>query len=169
MLIKQHSQLGPENEPMGVLVAATRRAIKQATGTRLRGSGLAPQQFGILMAVHEHRGLSLRGLCDLRRMDAPTASRVVATLAAKRLLRIGDDDADRRRCRLELTREGEALARRLEPLLHELRLALLQGLTPAEQGTLRALLLRLIANAVRMEHAAPAARRTPRQPALETR
>ena len=169
MLEKQQSRLGPETEPIGVLVAATRRSIKQATGTRLRGSGLAPQQFWILMAVHEHRGLSLRGLCDLRRMDAPTASRVVATLAAKRLLTIGGDQADRRRCRLELTREGAVLARRLEPLLHELRLAIVAGLTPAEQETLRALLLRLIANAARMERARPAGARVPTETTLETR
>jgi DNA-binding MarR family transcriptional regulator len=169
MFEKQQSGLGPGTEPMGVLVAAARRSIKQATGTRLRGSGLAPQQFWILMAVHEHRGLSLRGLCALRRRDAPPASRVTAPLAAKRLLTIGDDQADRRRCCLELTPKGAALARQLEPLLHELRLAIVDGLTPAEQETLRALLLRLIDNAARMERARPAKARVAPETTQETR
>ena len=169
MLAKQPSRPGrPAVEPVAVLVAAARRGIKQATGTRLRGSGLSPQQFWLLMGVHENSGTSLRELCELRRMDAPTASRVVAALAAKRLLRIGGDRVDRRRSCLELTAAGQALARRLEPLLHELRLSVVAGLTAAEQETLRALLRRLIENAARMERKTTPAGRTP-QTALENR
>jgi DNA-binding MarR family transcriptional regulator len=171
MLGKQQFAPAAGTEPLALLVAAARRGIKQAIGARLRGSGLSPQQFSILMALHEQRGLSLRALCERRRIDAPTASRVVASLAAKRLLRSGGDRADRRRCRLELTNAGDALARRLDPLLHEIRRALVGGLSLAEQETLRDLLRRLIANAARLEqgpqYSAQGQRR--RSTTLETR
>ncbi len=156
MLEKQRPAAVPAaSEPLGVLIAAARRGIKQATGAHLRGSGLSPQQFWVLMAIHEHDGPSLRTLCESRRMDAPTASRVVSTLAAKRLVRIEGDPADRRRCRLELTSEGERLARRLVPLLERTRAAWAEGLTRAEQATLGELLCRVIANAARLEGAEP--------------
>ncbi len=154
MLEKQRPATVPAaSEPLGVLIAAARRGIKQATGAHLRGSGLSPQQFWVLMAIHEHDRPSLRALCESRRMDAPTASRVVATLAAKRLVRIEGDPADRRRCRLQLTAEGERLARRLTPLLERTRTAWAEGLTRGEQTTLSELLCRVIANAARLERA----------------
>jgi len=153
MFEKQRRAAVPASEPLGVLIAAARRGIKQATGVQLRGSGLSPQQFWILMAIHEQHGSSLRVLCERRRIDAPTASRVVATLAAKNLVRIEGDPADRRRCCLELTAEGGRLARRLEPLLERTRAAVAEGLSRAEQATLRGLLRRVIANAARLEQA----------------
>jgi DNA-binding MarR family transcriptional regulator len=163
MLEKQRSGSRQLSEPIGVLIAAARRGIKQATGARLRGVRLSPQQFWVLMAVQEKPGLSLRDLCDRRRMDAPTASRVVATLVAKRLLRSAGDRDDRRRCHLDLTADGDALASRLEPLLHETRRAFVSGMSEAEQETLRDLLRRVIANAARAERR-PAAVRPPGSP-----
>jgi len=151
MFEKQRSADPLDDEPLGVLIAAARRGIKQATGANLRGSGLSPQQFWILMAIDEHHDLSLRALCERRRMDAPTASRVVATLAAKRLVRVEGDRADRRRCRLQLSPEGERLAQRLRPLLARIRQTIVEGLAAGEQALLRELLGRVIANAARLE------------------
>lgn len=154
-------------EPLGVLIAAARRGIKQATGAHLRGSGLSPQQFWVLMAIHELHGPSLRALCQRRRMDAPTASRVVAKLAGKGLVRVGGDPGDRRRCCLELTAEGERLARRLRPLLERSRTAFAEGMSREEQAALRGLLCRVIANAARLEQART--RRTGSRALQETR
>ena len=134
------------DEAIGILIGAVRRRIKQTTGRQLRGTGLSPQQFWTLMAIHDEAGCSLRSLCERRWIDAPTASRVVATLAAKRLVRVGGDSADRRRCRLELTSSGHALAERLLPLLDAQRATLVRGLSASEHQSLRALLHRLIDN-----------------------
>lgn len=145
-MLPKHPLTGATGEPIGLLIAAARRGIKQAIGSRLHGSGLSPQQFWLLTAIAEHPGLSLTALCTRRRMDPPTASRVVAALAAKRLLVVGDDGADRRRCRLELTGKGRTLAERLRPLLEEQRRTLVRGMSPAEQEALRGLLRRAIEN-----------------------
>ncbi len=146
MFERHGSELDARREPIGILIGAARRRIKQTTGARLRGAGLSPQQFWVLMAVHRCAGGSLRRICERLRIDAPTASRVVSTLAAKRLVRIGGDQADRRRCRLELTLLGRHLAERLTPILEEQGAALVHGLSAVEQQTLRALLYRLIEN-----------------------
>jgi DNA-binding MarR family transcriptional regulator len=145
-MLKKNTDPFAAAEPVGVLIAAARRAINQTACAELRGSGLTPQQFWVLMALHEHPGLALREVCERRRMDPPTASRIVSALAAKGLVHIGGDVADRRRCRLDLTPSGHALALELRGLLYRLRELVVRGLSPAEQDTLRQLLRRVIDN-----------------------
>jgi MarR family transcriptional regulator, transcriptional regulator for hemolysin len=139
-------QLLPQHEPIGLLLAAARRRNKQVVGERARPFGLSPQQFWSLIVLHERNGLSLRDLAERHRMDEPTASRVMAALTRRGLVSCETDPGDRRRCRLRLTDDGEALARQLRPLAQEVRRALVRGFTPAEREMLAAMLLRLIAN-----------------------
>lgn len=138
-------------EPIGLLIAAARRRIKQAVGSRARSYGVSPQQFWVLVALHERTGPSLRDLAERQRIDQPTASRVVAALARRKLVRVADDPEDRRRSRLRLTAAGRALASDLHALAVEVREALVTGLSAAEKDTLRALLRRVIANVDRFE------------------
>lgn len=145
-MLEKHRSAASDQEPIGILIAAARSAINQTARARLEGSGLTPQQFWVLMALHEHPGTSLREVCEQRRMDPPTASRIVSALAARSLVHIGGDVADRRRCRLELTAEGQALAVRMKGLLYELRDLVVRGLSPGEQHSLRQLLRRVIGN-----------------------
>ncbi len=145
-MLGKHRTATPDDEPIGILIAAARSAINQIARARLEGAGLTPQQFWVLMALHEHPGTSLRALCEQRRMDPPTGSRIVSALSAKKLVYIGGDVSDRRRCRLELTAAGHAFARAKKALLRELRELVAGNLTPAEQRTLRRLLRRVIRN-----------------------
>jgi len=162
-MLRKHRTAPSQEEPIGILIAAARSAINQAARAQLSGSDLTPQQFWVLMALHEHPGTSLRELCQGRRMDPPTGSRIVSALARRRLVHIGGDDADRRRCRLELTVEGTALARGLRGVLSDLRKRVL---SPAEQQTLRSLLRRVVANVTPEDTPQPA---TAHHPALEPR
>ncbi len=145
MLRKQRTA-APDDEPIGILIAAARSAINQAARARLEGSQLTPQQFWVLMALFEHPGTSLREVCEQRRMDPPTGSRVVAALARRKLVHVGGDAADRMRCCLELTPLGRTLARSLRGVLRDLRQRVVHGLSPAEQRTFRTLLRRVVAN-----------------------
>ncbi len=145
-MLGKHRTAAPGEEPIGILIAAARSAINQTARARLEGCGLTPQQFWVLMALFEHPGISLREVCEQRRMDPPTASRIVSALAARKLVHIGGDAADRRRCRLELTEEGRAFARDRTALLRELRELVVRGLSPAEEQALRELLRRVIRN-----------------------
>ncbi len=126
------SDVARNGEPLGLLIGAARRRIKQAVGKRLRRHGLAPQQFWLLVAIHESEGLSLRALAESRHVDEPTASRVVAALVRKGLVRSAGDPRDRRRSSLRLTPRGAALARDVYGIALEVRRAVEAGLTRAE-------------------------------------
>jgi DNA-binding MarR family transcriptional regulator len=138
-----------EHEPVGLLIGAARRRIKQAVGRRVRPHQLAPQQFWLLVVLHENEGLSLRELAGRHHMDQPTASRIVATLVRRGLVVVGADPGDRRRGRLRLTAKGAALAEQVYPVAREVREAMVRGFSAAEIQGLRALLRRVIANVER--------------------
>jgi DNA-binding MarR family transcriptional regulator len=138
-------------QPLGLLVAAVRRSIKQAVTRRLRSRRLSHQQFWLLMALHEQPGPSLGELAEGRLMDPPTASRVVAALLGRGLVRLEADPRDRRRRSIRLTVRGEALARELHSLAVDVRGTIAAGFSRVEVETLRALLLRMIANLERLD------------------
>jgi len=147
-------QLLSQQEPVGLLIGAARRRIKQAVGHRLRGYGLTPQQFWVLVNVREREGLALHELAERLRLDQPTTSRIVALLRRRRLVRMGGHPGDRRRCSLRLTATGAALSAHLYPLVREVREAVVQGLSAAEQDRFRRMLRQVMANMERFESAA---------------
>ncbi len=166
-MLEKHRTTADDDEPIGILIAAARSAINQAARARLEGSDLTPQPFWVLMALFEHPGISLREVCEQRRMDPPTGSRIVSALARRKLVHIGGDAEDRRRCCLELTPDGHAVARGLRGVLDELRRLVVRGLSPAEQQTLRTLLRRVVASVTPPATPHPAAPGTAHNPALE--
>jgi len=120
-------------EPLGLLVVTVRRRIKQATAGLIQGLALSPQQFWTMVAIARHDGVSLRQLAAYRRMDEPTACRVVNTLVRRRLVRRSPDPTDRRRSRLTLTPVGKDTAERLLPLAGTIAEAIESSLSAAER------------------------------------
>jgi DNA-binding MarR family transcriptional regulator len=151
--------LPEQEEPVGILLAAVRRRIRQVVRTEAGGHRLSPQQFWSLVGIDEAGPLSLGALADRLRMDQPTASRVVASLTKRKLIRMAEDPVDRRRLVLDTTREGAELAARVRPIARDLREALVAGFTPAEVAALRGALLKMVKNLDRFEA------RRPRPPA----
>jgi DNA-binding MarR family transcriptional regulator len=137
--------------PLGLLVGAVRRRIKQAVDARVRGHRLSPQQFWVLVALIEARGLSVGALAARQHMDAPTASRVVTTLVRRGLARIATHPGDRRRAVLALTPRGRALATRMRAIAVEVRAVVEQGLGAAEKTRMRAGLVRMLENLERYD------------------
>jgi DNA-binding MarR family transcriptional regulator len=99
-----------------------------------------------LLTLDEMSGASLGELARRQRIDAPAASRTVAALVRRGLVRFQLDRDDRRRSRLSLTRTGEELVRKLRPISDDLRARLVSGMNPAEEEALRALLRKVIRN-----------------------
>ena len=141
----------PEQVHVGLLVAATRRRIKQAVSALVNDKALSPQQFWTLVVVAEEQGLSLKAMAQQRRMDEPTASRLTFTLTDRGLLRASVDPADRRALRLTLTPRGRALARRLLPMADDIRNAVEGCLTPQERTAVVSGLHKIIASLDRLE------------------
>jgi DNA-binding MarR family transcriptional regulator len=139
------------NEPIGLLIGAVRRRIRQAVGSHVRRYQLTTQQFWVLVAIHEHPGLSLRQLAARLRMDEPTASRIVSTLMRRKLVQVKGDTTDRRRACIHLRASGADLVKELRALATTVRAAVVQGLSAAEQTALRSSLRKIIANMDRLQ------------------
>jgi DNA-binding MarR family transcriptional regulator len=146
----RHRDLSAD-EPIGLLIAAARRRIKQAVGSRVRRYDLTTQQFWALVAIYEHPGFSLGELAAQIRMDTPTASRMVFALMNRNLVEVRDDAADRRRARLHLKPAGAALAKDLHGLATATRATVVHGLSTTEQMALRISLRKIIANMDRLQ------------------
>jgi DNA-binding MarR family transcriptional regulator len=135
-----------KQEPIGLLVAVVRRRIRQVTTALVREHGLSPQQFWTVVAIARGGELSLRELAERRRMDEPTACRVVDTLVRRRLVRSSPDPGDRRRSRLTLTSSGRAMAEELLPTAEEIAATVERGLSETERAAVVAGLKKVIAN-----------------------
>jgi DNA-binding MarR family transcriptional regulator len=144
----------PDQEPLARVIGATRRRINQCVGRRLRAHRLNPQRFWVLVNLLEAPGSNLRELARRLRMDEPSASRIVSSLARRRLVKARKDPADRRRRNLELTVEGRAFAVKVAPVAAEVRQAVEAGFTVEEKETLRRLLVRVASNMDRLEQRA---------------
>jgi DNA-binding MarR family transcriptional regulator len=141
----------PTQEYPGLLIAVARRRIKQAVLARAARHGLSPQQFWILVGLRERRAASQSELAERMHVDAPTASRVLAALVRRRLVRVEQDPADRRRARVHLTRPGEELAGELTGIAGEIRAAIVDGMSAAELDALRRGLHKIISNLERLD------------------
>ncbi len=150
-LISFAEQLLSKQDSLGRLIAVARRRLKQTVGRRVAHHGLSAQQFWVLVYLAEADAPALFSVCDALRMDPPTASRIVAALTRRGLVRSTADPTDRRRARLKLTLPGRTLARVLHPLALEFRAAVERDLSRREAVELRRLLEKVIAGIDRYE------------------
>ncbi len=130
----------------GLLIAAARRSIKRAVVERVAGWRLTPQQFWMLVAVHERPGISGVDIVDRTRANAPDVSRALAALADRGLVRSEPDPDDRRRTRIWLTRAGARMTKELMPVARSIRDTIVAGMSPDEVASLCAGLQRVLAN-----------------------
>lgn len=130
-------------EPLGLLVAAIRRAVKVMVARRVEPLGLAPLQFWVLVGALELPGASQADLARRLRCDEPSVSRVVAALVRRGWLRTSRHEDDRRRILLHLTPSGRALARKLAPIAAEVRAEVEAPLAASEREQVRDALARV--------------------------
>jgi DNA-binding MarR family transcriptional regulator len=133
-------------EPLGLLIAAARRRIKQAVLAEVSRFALSPQQFWMLIALREAPGPSQAELAQRIRSDAPAVSRTLASLLERGFVRAEPDPRDRRRTRVLLTERGERLAAEVAFVAEEVRSAVVDGMSAGEEAAVRRGLKRIIAN-----------------------
>jgi DNA-binding MarR family transcriptional regulator len=143
--------LREQEDQVGSLVVAIRRRLRQLVHAEGRAHRLTPQQFWVLLGIDEAGPLSLGALAERLPIDAPTASRVVASLTRRRLVRMAEDPTDRRRLLIAATPDGAELAGRVRPVARDLREALVAGFSPGELAALRGALRRVLGNLDRFE------------------
>lgn len=136
--VKQKSELSPELlEAADKLHSAAIHLLRRLR-VRDRESGIGPAQLSALSVLVFGGPRSLGELADAEQVRPPTMSRIVAGLAAARLVK-RESTEDGRRVRLVATAKGAKILwqgrkRRVESLAHALA-----ALGEAERGRLREL------------------------------
>ncbi len=135
-----------QSAPLGQLIAATRRRLKQAAWRLLAPMDLTPQQYWILMVLLEHGPHSLHDLARKVWIDDPTACRIVKALVDRGLLLSGPDPDHGRRILIQLGPEALSMEKELRGVSTRFRAALEKNLEAKEQEQVRRVLLKVIGN-----------------------
>jgi DNA-binding MarR family transcriptional regulator len=107
--------------------------------------GVTGGQVSLLIQIHKHRGIGVRGLASLERISPASMSAYVDRLERAGLVERTPDAKDRRRHGLSLTAEGERVLRSVKSRRTAWLAARLQRLSPEELAALDAAVEPLLA------------------------
>lgn len=133
-------------ESVGYLIARLRASIFLAVDREVAAWGISAAQCSILVYIAHGRGDRAADIARDYDYDTGSMTRMVARLAAKRLLRRVRDDSDRRVQRLQLTVAGRRLAGEVPAVASKVLNQHLGGFTRAEHDQLKGLLRRMLKN-----------------------
>lgn len=140
-------------------LAVTRmaRRLRQEAGTV--GLELSPTLTAALSTIERRGPLTPSALAELERIQRPTATRIVSSLVERGLVSRASDPDDARSLRVEITREGRAVLRRIRSRKSEYLAKRVRRLSERERATLAeaAVLLEQL-----LEEPAPTRTRRPR-------
>lgn len=114
----------------------------------LERTGLSMREVHVLLFLANNPGCdTARDVTELRGLSKSQVSQAVELLAAEGLLRRTPDETDRRVVHLNITEAGQPLARECQDIQATCVRRLLEGLSPAEEARLWALLETVLNNA----------------------
>lgn len=124
------------------------KAYRRFAQGRLHDAGvdITIDQWLVLKTIHESPDVTLQQVGAAVFKDFASVTRIVQLLERKRLLRRKPHPSDRRRSELVLTRSGESVIRRAEPIARANRRKALDGIDADEVTRLRAVLKRIVEN-----------------------
>jgi DNA-binding MarR family transcriptional regulator len=131
--------------------AALRRAsrrVSQFYDAALAATGLKSTQFAILLEIERRaeQPRTLRELADALVMDQSTIGQNLRPLERDGLVALEQDEVDRRRRHVKLTRKGRARIAAAQPLWHEAQTRFEDTFGSQQAADLRAVLLSIAGN-----------------------
>jgi DNA-binding MarR family transcriptional regulator len=133
-------------DSVGWLITRLRASIFAAVDREVAAWGVSAAQCSILLYIAAGRGDRAADIARDYDYDTGSMTRMVARLAAKRLLRRVRDAADRRVQRLELTAAGRKLAGEVPAVAVKVLNQHLRGFVRAELDQLKGFLQRMLEN-----------------------
>jgi DNA-binding MarR family transcriptional regulator len=133
-------------DSVGWLITRLRASIFAAVDREVAAWGVSAAQCSILLYIAAGRGDRAADIARDYDYDTGSMTRMVARLAAKRLLKRVRDAADRRVQRLELTAAGRKLAGEVPAVAVKVLNQHLRGFTRAELDQLKGFLQRMLEN-----------------------
>ncbi len=100
---------------------------------KAQGHDLTPMQFAALTVLQRHAEIDQATLAGLIANDRPTTGGVIERLEGKGLVSRKRSKTDRRANLVSITPKGAALVEELLPIVTEMQLAILPGLSDAER------------------------------------
>ena len=113
---------------------------------RENDAGITVDQWIVLKQISENNGTSQVEIANSTVKDAPTTTRIIDQLTRKGLIAKQLDPEDRRRYMVFITEKGQALIRRLWPVVQDYRQIPLQNFSEAELDSLHRLLKKMYVN-----------------------
>lgn len=138
--------MGNIGKSVGWALVHAARLHRTRMGERLTGLGLFAGQEQVLQALAENGTSTMGALALALRIRPPTASKMIARLAAQGLIDRHTEPGDARVVRVRLTEEGAARAKSIAQLWDEVEDELLGGLDGKDRRRLRKLLRRAARN-----------------------
>lgn len=136
----------PRDEPVGLHVARTAKAVSRAFDEALVEAGGSLPTWLILVALKSRTWATQRELARALGIEGPTLTHHLHGLERAGLVTRTRDPGNRRVHRVELTEAGEAAFQRLRRAAVRFDHRLRSGLADRDVETLRGLLVRLQAN-----------------------
>jgi DNA-binding MarR family transcriptional regulator len=133
-------------DSVGWLITRLRASIFAAVDREVTAWGVSAAQCSILLYIAAGRGDRAADIARDYDYDTGSMTRMVARLAAKRLLKRVRDAADRRVLRLELTAAGRKLAGEVPAVAVKVLNQQLRGFSRAELEQLKGFLQRMLDN-----------------------
>ncbi len=143
----------PAAPSLALCIVAARQSLRHAICARARRYRLTSQQFWAVVGLKRAPGIAPKELAESLLLDAPAASRLVASLVARMYVELRPDRSDRRRVRLHLTDAGDRLGVALVAIHDEFQAAVERGLTDGERSALCSGLRRVVDNLAGFEGA----------------
>ncbi len=133
-------------DTVGFLLSDTVRTMTRAFAARIAIHGVGMGIFQFLRILWEDDGLTQAELAERTRMRGPSAAGALHELERRGFVRRTPDPHDRRKIRVVLTRRGRQLYDLVMPDIDLTNRVMLDGISAAEQRSLKLMLHRMRRN-----------------------
>ncbi|MBT0959432.1 winged helix-turn-helix transcriptional regulator [Alphaproteobacteria bacterium KMM 3653] len=127
--------------PIGYRIAFITNFLREPLLRQMeKDHGIIRPELTVLMCLSFRSDVHARDICEVTEQPSNTVSRAVASLEKKGLIQRAKDRIDSRRQVLNITAEGQVIHDKIIQLFADAEIAMLKGLSPAEQDQLQSLL-----------------------------
>lgn len=130
---------------MGFLLNQAAGIVRDRTAEALAHLDIHPRVLGILLAIHDHSGITQTEAGRRLRIDRTTISQLVNELVERKLVKRVVAADDRRNQQLTLTAQGARTLHRAAAAATTVEDAAMAGLTESQRAALKTALLTLLA------------------------
>ncbi|MDD3224262.1 MAG: MarR family transcriptional regulator [Clostridium sp.] len=140
-----------KDEAYGMLTNRTNRRMLRYVNSNLEKYNITTEQWNVLVRVYKEEKLNQKQLSKKTDKDQPTIARIIDILERKKLIERKMSKEDRRAFVINITEEGENLAKEVEPFLEGIFEQVLNGISVEELDTYTKVLMKINENIINIK------------------